>query len=94
MWFSDIHSENSVIERYRFCKILFGITCSQFLLNATIQKHASKYEKVDAEYARKLNNHFYVDDLNSGAYNVENGSDLYKKVKTNLMNANFNVRKC
>ena len=34
---------------------------------------------VDAEFARKLCNHFYVDDLNSGAYNVENGFDLYKR---------------
>ena len=44
-----------------------------FLLNATIQRHASKCEKVDAEFARKLRNYFYADDLNSGAYNVENG---------------------
>ena len=50
LWFSDINSENPVIERYRICRILF---CSQFLLNTTIRKHASKYEKVDAEFARK-----------------------------------------
>ena len=93
LWFSDINSENPVTERYRFCKILFCATCAQFFLNATIRKHASKYEKVDAEFVRKLRDHFYVDDLNSGAYNVENGFDLYKKVKINLMNASFDVRK-
>ena len=60
LWFGDINSENPVIERYRFYRILFGATCSQFLLNATIGKHVSKYEKVDAEFARKLRNHFYV----------------------------------
>ena len=54
---------------------------------------AVKLEKVDAEFARKLHNHFYVDDLNSGAYNVENGFDLYKKVQINLMNVSFNIRK-
>ena len=93
LWFSDINSENPVIERYRFCRILFGATCSQFVLNATIRKHVSKYEKVDAEFARKLRNHFYVDDLNSGTYNVENGFALYEKVKINLLNASFIVRK-
>ena len=60
LWFGDINSENPVIDRYRFYRILFGATCSQFLLNATIGKHVSKYEKIDAEFARKLRNHFYV----------------------------------
>ena len=71
--------ENPVIKRYRFYWILFGATWSQFLLNATIQRHASKCEKVDAEFARKLRNHFYADDLNSGAYNVENGFDFIQE---------------
>lgn len=57
---SHTNSENPVIERYRFYRILFGAACSQFLLNATIGKHVSKYEKIDAEFARKLRNHFYV----------------------------------
>ena len=34
-----------------------------------------------------------MDDLNSAAYNDGNGFDLYMKVKINLMNASFNVRK-
>ena len=93
LWFCDINSENPVTECYRFCKILLDATCSQFLLNATIQKHALKHEMVDAEFARKIHIHFYVNDLNSGAFNVENGFDLYKKVKINLMNHGFNIRK-
>ena len=48
---------------------------------------------MNAKFASKLHNHFYVDDLNLGAYNVANDFDLYKKVKINLMNASFNVRK-
>lgn len=74
LWFSDINTENPVIERCRFGTL-------QPALDATIRKHASKYEKVDAEFARKSRNHFYADDLNSGAYNVKDGFDLYKKLK-------------
>ena len=93
LWFGDINSENQVFERYRFYRISFGATCSQFLLNSTIRKHASKDEKVDTEFAGKLHNHFYMNDLNLGAYIVENGFHLYKKVNINSMNASFNVRK-
>lgn len=63
------------------------------MFNWTIPKYDSKYEKVKAEFARKLHSHLYLDDLNSGAHNVENGFDMYKKVKVNLMNTSFNVRK-
>ena len=51
------------IIRYRFTRVIFGVTSSQFLLNGTVQTHAKKYENIDPEFARKVKKDFYVDDL-------------------------------
>ena len=51
------------------------------------------YEKGGPEFARKLPSYFYVDDLNTGVCSVEDGFKLYKKMKINLMDGSFNVRK-
>ena len=79
--------------KYRFCRVIFGATCSQFLLNGTIRTHAKKYEKIDPEFARRVLKHFYVDDLTTGVSNVEEGVDLYNNIKSRFNEAQFNVRK-
>ena len=38
LWFDNIYKENPDIIKYQFCRVIFGATCSQFLLNATIKK--------------------------------------------------------
>ena len=93
LWFDDIFADEPIIQKYRFCRVIFGVTSSQFLLNATIRAHAQKYENVDPEFARKVRKHFYVDDLTTGVNTVEEGYELYKKFKIRFMEANFNVRK-
>ena len=47
LWYKDVYAEVPEIVKYRFCRVIFGATCSQFLLNGTLQAHARKYEKVD-----------------------------------------------
>ena len=37
--------------------------------------------------------HFYIDDLNCGVNSVEDGVNFYKKLKSILLEANFNLRK-
>ena len=61
------------------------------MLNGIVQAHGSKYEKIDPEFARKVKNYFYVDDLNTGVYSTEEGFDFYKKKKVRFWEANFNV---
>ena len=90
LWYSNLSEE--IISKYRFTRVIFGLTSSQFLLNGIVQSHGIKYEKIDLEFARKVKNHFYIDDLNTGVYSTE-GFDFYKKMKVWFMEANFNVRK-
>ena len=63
------------------------------MLNSILQSHVSKYKKIDPEFARKVKNRFYVDDLNTSVYNAEDSFDFYKKMKVRFLDANFNVRK-
>ena len=43
LWFDDIHKENPSIVDYHFTRLVFGLTCSQFFLNATVCHHLTKY---------------------------------------------------
>ena len=44
----------SHITVYRFCRVVFRINVSPFLLNATIRHHLKKYEECDPEFVQKL----------------------------------------
>ena len=52
LWYRNLKEESII--RYRFTRVIFGVTSSQFLLNGTVQTHAKKYENIDPEFARKV----------------------------------------
>ena len=54
----------------------------------------SKFIDIDREFAEKILSHFYVDDLNCGVNSVEDGVNFYEKLKSILLEADFNLRKC
>ena len=93
LWYKDVFSDLQEVIKLRFARVIFGATCSQFLLNGTVKTHAEKYSKVDPEFSKKILRHFYVDDLNTGISNEEEGLKLYKKVKFRFQEAGLNIRK-
>ena len=48
LWVQDVDSDvvNPVV--YRFCRVVFGLNCSPFLLNATLQYHLDSFGEVDS----------------------------------------------
>ena len=99
IWFKDVNNidfecfENNPLVDYRFCRVLFGVTSSPFLLAATLNNHISKYENIDPLFVSKLLNSLHVDDINTGCNNVNQGLEFYKKAKHCLQKGGFNLRK-
>ena len=62
LWHDDTSSDNPKDIIYRFCHIVFGVTSSPFLLNATLEHHLSSYLKNDPELARRIIDSLYVNE--------------------------------
>ncbi|XP_078384164.1 uncharacterized protein LOC144666642 [Oculina patagonica] len=93
LWMDDLDKEEPMVVVYRFCRVVFGVSSSPFLLSATLRHHLKSYENEDAEFVRKVLEEFYVDDFNSGADSVEEAFTLYQKIKSRLEEASFRLRK-
>ena len=93
LWFDDIFKDIPEVTKYRYCRVIFGADCSQYLLNSVIRFHASKYKNVDKEFSERVAKSFYVDDFNSTAKDISEGIEIYKKIKLRFPDASFNVCK-
>ena len=93
MRFDDILKDIPQVPKDRFCRVIFGANCSQYLLNSVIRFHASKYKNVEKEFSEKVAESFYVDDFNSTAKDISKGIQICKKIKLSFLDASFNVRK-
>ena len=67
-WIKDRDPQQ--IETNRFTRLVFGLTQSPFILDATLQHHLQKYIDTLKELIKKVMNDFYVDVLISGGDNV------------------------
>ena len=74
LWVDGINSEDPNIVIYRFCRVIFGMNCSPFLLNATIKHHVTKYYEHDPDLARNTLDGLYVDDWTSGGEDDDEAS--------------------
>ena len=92
LWVDSLEEENPGLMLYRFCRVVFGVNASPFLLNATLKYHISQYE-ADPGLVQNLLNSFYVDDLVTGERGVEECLSLYQKSKKCLSEGGFNLRK-
>ncbi len=93
LWVNDILNDDREVIIYRFCRVVFGLNSSPFLLNATLRHHVSKYNDLDPEFVLKVLESFYVDDLVSGEKSEEQALELYQKTKCRMAEGGFNLRK-
>ncbi|KAK3704843.1 hypothetical protein QZH41_005916 [Actinostola sp. cb2023] len=92
LW-ADDPSDLSKISVYRFCRVVFGVSSSPFLLNATLQHHIRGYTETDPGFAQKMLEGFYVDDLVTGGNDIEEVIQLYEKAKERMQSGGFKLRK-
>ena len=93
LWATDPNVENPEILTLRFSRVVFGVSSSPFLLNATINHHLETYREMDPVFVDKFLSSIYVDDLVSGSMNLESTYELYTKAKLRLAFAGFKLRK-
>ena len=50
----DMNSAEPKIVEYRFARVVFGVTSGLFLLNATLLKHITSYERENPEFVNQM----------------------------------------
>ena len=76
LWF-DVESGEMIV--YKFLRVVYGLTSSPFLLNATIKHHLNKYIESDKIVVERLKDDMYVDDLVSETDGLGEAKVLYEK---------------
>ena len=84
----NLNTENNT-QVYRFCRVLFGVISSPFLLAATLQHHLSRY---DSNTAKKIRENISVDNVITGTDSVNDATKFYKESKQIFQNASMNLR--
>lgn len=75
LWIDDVRKDDPNIEIYPFCRVIFGMNCSPFLLNAMLRYHGTEYYESDTASAEYILSGLYVDDLTTGG---EDDDEPYK----------------
>ncbi|XP_021921219.1 uncharacterized protein LOC110830503 [Zootermopsis nevadensis] len=69
---------------YRFTRLPFGLTCSPFLLSATLRELATMYKHIFPQATSLVDKNMYMDDFAAGAEDDDGVINLYNEV-TSLM---------
>ena len=77
----------------RFTHVVFGVSSSLFLLNATIKDHVEEYRDIHPEFVKIFARSIYVDDVTYGASDDVAAFELYVRSKKTLAEEGFNLRK-
>ena len=84
LWIDDINIERVQPVEYRFCRVVFGVNCSPFLLNVTLQYHLDLFIEIEKEFVKKFRDSFYVDYPVSGEQSKKKVMRLYESVSERL----------
>ena len=93
LWVEDVRDHNLSIAVYRFCRVVFGLNASPFLLDETIRHHLATFAQRDPEFVKRMLEGFYVDDLVTGEGTTDKAFTLYQKARDRLAMGGFNLRK-
>ncbi|XP_063420482.1 uncharacterized protein LOC134705689 [Mytilus trossulus] len=88
-WLSNPTDPSSCITTYRFKSVLFGATCSPFILNAVLSKHINNHQ---TEFTDNLMRDLYVDNIVSSFNSEDELSQYFKVVRKLFTDGGFNLR--
>lgn len=90
LWVDDVTSDQPKICILRFTRVVFGVSSSPFVLNATLKHHLNQYSSMHPELIERLAKSTYVI---CGACDAEKAYQLYRQSKEILKKGGFNLRK-
>ena len=93
LWVDNLEEKEPKVVTLRFTRVVFGVSSSLFLLNATLKQHLEKFTSVQPLLVHRLSQSLYVDDLVCGASSEHEGYELYRDSKWMLASGSFNLRK-
>ncbi|VDI67966.1 Hypothetical predicted protein [Mytilus galloprovincialis] len=88
-WLSDPTDSSSPFTTYRFKSVLFGATCSPFILNATLLKH---FEENPSPTASRITQDLYVDKVLTSFTDEDDLMQFYRDSRCLLQKRGFNLR--
>ena len=90
LWLKDINQSYSRdnVQAYRFCRVIWGVICSAFLLASTILFHVGTYSSPIAE---DISRNIYVDNLISGSTSHKDSVIYYEETKRIFNDASMNM---
>ncbi|GFT24031.1 uncharacterized protein TNCV_2063111 [Trichonephila clavipes] len=77
---------------YRHCRVVFGVSSSPYLLNASIMHLLENCNSECKEVAQKLKSSFYVDNCVTGVFSADEIEIFIEKTKLIMSEGCFNLR--
>ena len=90
LWLSDMNDPDSKLTTYRFKSVLFGATCSPFILHATLTKHLEDNSHVWVSDLLKKD--IYVDNIISSFTDEKTVCNYFRDTGDLMSSAGFNLR--
>ena len=90
LWLKDPYVVNSEVIQLRFCRLVFGLRPSPCILGATLTHHLDAHRDSHVELVELIKKSLYVDNLLTGADNVQEGFELYQDSKELMAKGAFN----
>ena len=90
LWLSDMNDPDSKLTTYRFKSVLFGATCSPFILHATLTKHLEDNSHVWVSDLLKKD--IYVDNIISSFTDEKTVCNYFRDTRDLMSSAGFNLR--
>ena len=95
LWYDDVYKPNPKLIILRFTRVVFGLTCSPFLLNGTLKSHLRKFlkDKSIIKYIERLLRDLYVDDSINSFDELSECVEFHKIAKSTLADGGFELHK-
>ena len=77
----------------RFTRVVFGVSSSPFLLNATIKYHLEQFSETHPHLVPQLIQSAYVDDIVTGARSEDEPFNINSESRELFLRGGFNLRK-